>query len=658
MSVGSLILGSITGLTYAILAVGIILIYRSNRFVNFAHGSLGALASVLFAKLVVDFDVPYLVALVVVVAGAGAVGGLIEVSVIRRLFNAPRIVLVVATIALAQLLFFFSILESVQPDPRKMVQEGFPLAFDASIHVGGVILTGAHVAIIVFVPLLAAALTGFLRYTAWGQAIRAASENPDAARLAGISVNRTSTMVWVIAGVLAASTALLFAPLRASTLIATMGPSILVRALGAALVARMSSLPIAFGAAMVLGIAEAAVFAETADGGTTDVVVFAFVLAALVVRGRQLSRSVRENASAVGFGAEADPLPQHLATSRAVQRARRLGLVALAVVVVALPFVPVLGFDTSRTTFLLSLTMGYAVIGVSLTILTGWAGQVSLGHFALVGVGAFVVARLESAPVPLVVLAAGTTAAIAAVIVGLPALRIQGLFLAVSTLAFGVVATGWLFQEEWFVPNVAGTFLTRPSLLRTERSVYFLGLIVLVVALYVARNLRRTSTGRMLIAVRDNDAAARSAGVSAVWTRLVSFAISGFLAGCAGAIFAYARQTYNGSDFPPAMSLTVMLMVAVGGLGSLSGAVLGATFMFGIPALFGAGSEPNDLVTLLTSSVGVLIVLLYLPGGLASVATSARDAIATRIVRREQGLPAPPRELPPLRELWRTVFST
>ena len=654
MSTGALVLGSITGLTYAILAVGLVLIYRSNRFVNFAHGSLGALASVLFAKLVVDYGVPYFLALVAVLAGAGIVGGVIEISIIRRLFDAPRIVLVVATIALAQLLYFFSILDAVQPDPTALVREGFPLAFHTSWEVAGVTLRGAHVAIIVFVPLLAGVLTALLRYTAWGQAIRAAAENPDAARLAGISVKRASTIVWVVAGVLAAATALLFAPLRASFLIQTMGPSILVRALGAALVARMSSLPVAFGASMVLGIAEAAVFAETQDGGLTDVVVFVFVLGALVVRGRQLSRSVRENVSAVGFGAETDPLPVDLAASAAVQRARRLAIAGLGILVVVLPFLPVFGLNTSRTTFLLAITLGYAIIGVSLTILTGWAGQVSLGHFALVGVGAFVVARMESAPVPLVVLAAGSAAALAAVLIGIAALRIQGLFLAVSTLAFGVVATGWLFQEDWFVPNVAGTFLTRPTLLRTERAVYFLALALLAGALYVARNLRRTATGRMLIAVRDNDAAARSAGVSAVWTRLVSFAVSGFLAGAAGTVFAYGRQSFNASDFPPTVSLTVMLMVAVGGLGSLSGAVLGAVFMFGLPALFGTG----DLVTLFTSSVGVLIVLLYLPGGLASVACDVRDAVAQKLVRREQGLPAPPRQLPPLRELWRAMVSS
>jgi ABC-type branched-subunit amino acid transport system permease subunit len=651
MSGGAIVLGSITGLTYAILAVGLILIYRSNRFVNFAHGNLGALASVLFAKLAVDVGVPYWVALPIVLVGAGAVGALVELTIVRRLFDAPRIVLVVATIALSQLFFFFSLLEGVRPDRTRLVTEGFPVPFTASLQVFGVTLTGAHLAIIVFVPLLAAALTAFLRWSSWGQAIRASSENPDAARLAGISVKRTSTIVWVIAGVLAAATALLFAPLRPAFAIESMGPSFLVRALGAALVARMTSLPIAFGAAMALGIVEGIVFAQTSDGGLTDLVVFVLVLGALVVRGRQLARSIRDTRGGAAFGAETRPMPRELAASAAVQRVRRVAIAAAVALAIALPFLPVLGLSTSRTSFLLAITMAYALIGVSLTILTGWAGQVSLGHFALVGIGAFTVARLETAPVPIVIATAAVAAAGAAVVIGLPALRIQGLFLAVSTLAFGVVATGWMFQQTWMVRTPQGVFLTRPALLQTERSIYYLALVLLVIGLWVAHNIRRTATGRLMIAVRDNDAAARSAGVSAVWTRLVSFAISGALAGTAGVIFAYARQTLTPVDFPPASSLLVLLMVAVGGLGSLLGAVLGATFMFGIPALFGTG----DLVTLFTSSVGVLIVLLYLPGGLASVAASIRDSLAARIVRREQGLPAPPRALPPLRDLWSTM---
>lgn len=216
MSVDAVVLGAITGFTYAILAVGLILIWGANRFVNFAHGSLGALASVVFAKLVVDLGVPYFVALPIVLLGAAAVNGTIEVTIIRRFFAAPRLVLVVATIALGQLLFFFSLLGDVQPDRTVLASDGYPLPFEAYIQIGGVRLNGAHLLIITLVPALAVGLYALLRFTIYGRAIRAAAENPDAARLAGVSAKRMSLIVWVVAGVLAACTAILLAPLRAS----------------------------------------------------------------------------------------------------------------------------------------------------------------------------------------------------------------------------------------------------------------------------------------------------------------------------------------------------------------------------------------------------------------------------------------------------------
>ena len=649
MSTDAVVLGAITGLTYAIMAAGLILIWGSNRFINFAHGSLGALAAVGLAKLVVDLDVPYWVALPLMLVGAAAVNALIEVSVIRRFFNAPRIVLVVATIALGQLFFVLSLLEDVQPDRTVLAQQGYPSPFQVALRVGGVTLNAGHVLIIVFIPALAAALVAFLRFTAYGQAIRAAAENPDAARLAGISAKRMSTIVWTIAGALAAYTAILLAPLRASFAIENLGPSVLVRALLAALIARMSSLPVAFGTALLIGVVENIVFAETLNGGHVDLIVFGAVLVTLVVRGRQLTRTLREGARGVGFGAELAAMPRELARIAGVRRMRAGALAATVVLTFLLPLLP--GLNTSEQAFRLALTTSFAIVGVSLTVLTGWSGQVSLGHYALVGAGAFATARMDDAPLPVIIVVAALVGAGAAVVVGVPALRIQGLFLAVTTLAFAVVAMGWVFLQQWAVGEPAGATATRPSIMRTERAVYYYGLVVLLGSLWLARNLRRSGPGRMLIAVRDNDAAARSAGVSAAWTRLSGFAISGALAGIAGTVFAYARLSFRNTDFAPADSLTVLLMVAVGGLGSLEGAVLGAIFMFGIPALFGS----TELTRLLTSSVGVLIVLVYLPGGLASVFANARDAIAHRIARTALGEPPPERTLPPLRDLWRVA---
>lgn len=654
ITLDALVLGLVTGLTYAILGVGLVLIYKSARFVNFAHGNLGALAAVLFGKLVVDLDVPFVVALVVVLAGAAAVGGLIELTIIRRLFNSPRLVLVVATIALSQLFLYLTLQRSLQAKQESLVLEGYPVAFRASVTVGNVVLTGADLAVLVVVPLVVLALAAFFRFTAYGQAVRAAAENPEAARLAGISVRRMSTIVWVIAAVLAAITAILLAPNRPIFQLGSLGPSILVRALGAGLVGRMTNLPVTFAAGIGLGLIEAVTFANASSGGTTDLVVFLVVMAALVFRARELSRASRSADAGVSFGAEDRPLPAAIAGLAKVRALRTGGAAAAALVAVVVPVLPVLGFNTSEKVYLLTLVCVYAIVGLSLTVLTGWAGQVSLGQYALVGVGAFGAARMGGdLPLPLLLVVAGVLGAAVAILIGLPAVRIQGLFLAVATLAFAVLAQGWAFQRPMFVGDASGVFMVRPGFLGSERAVYYVSLLLVVLFALAARNLRRSAPGRLLIAVRDNDRAARSDGISAAGTRLLGFALSGFMAACAGVLFAYARQNFDSQDFAPAMSLNLLLMVIIGGLGSIPGALLGAVFLYGIPVLF-PGSE---VVQLLTGAIGVLIVLLFLPGGLVSLVWKARDALIARIVRSERGLPPPPRIVPPLRELWAVALG-
>lgn len=653
------VVGTITGLTYALLAVGLSLIYKSARFVNFAHGNLGAFAAVILTKLIVDLGVPYWVAFAAAVAMGAGLGAIIELGIVRRLFGAPRLVLVVATIAISQLFLFASLQRSLNADQEDLVVNGFPVPFDTSWRVAGVVLHGGELSIIILVPALALALAAFFRFSSYGQAIRAAAENPDAARLAGISVKRMSTIVWVIAGALAAITGILVGPLRPIFAVGAAGPSILVRALGASLIGGMTNLPIAFGAGIAIGIIEAVVFDNFTSGGIQDLVVFLVVMGALIVRARGLARSTRDPTAGFTFGVAARQMPAALAALSGVRRMRRAGLAIAVALAVALPWLPILDLNSSEKTFLMTLVWGYAIVGLSLTVLTGWAGQVSLGQFAAVGVGAFAAARLApDVPLLLLVPVCGLIGVLVAVVVGLPALRIQGLFLAVSTLAFAVVATGWAFQQDFFVVDPSAVSIQRPGIIASERSVYYFGLILLVLAALAVRNLRRSGPGRVLIAVRDNDQAARSDGLSAMGTRLLSFGIAGFMAAVAGVVFAYARGIFNAASFQPSTSLDMLLMVILGGLGSIPGAILGAVFMFGFPVIFGTGNiaDPvNQLVRLGTSAIGVLIVLLFLPGGLISLVHKARDAFALRIARADEGAPPHPPIIPPLRELLRTA---
>ena len=634
VSLDTVVLGAIQGLTYGALAIGLVLVFRAQRFVNFAQANIGVISSVLLGKLVMDEGVPYLLALPVALAAGTALALTLERLVIRRLFRSPRLVLMVATIFLSQLLLVPRIIHSWNASPTQIMQSGYPVPFRSTFRVGSLVLHTPELLTIVVVPLLALGLAGFLRFSPYGQAIRAAAENPEAARLAGISVKRMSTLVWLIAGLLSAVAAILNAPQQGVYVIGGSGATILVRALAAGLIGRMTSLPTAFGAGIGIGVVEAITFALVPVGGTVELVIFVIVMGALLLRARELSRATRDSSADLQFGSEPPALPSRIAALPAVRLLRGAPVLLSAGLAIALPFLPVAGFNTNAKTFLLTGVTVVCLVGISLCVLSGWGGQVSLGQYALVGVGAYSAVRLTGLfhlPPVWVLPLAGLIGAGTAVLVGLPAIRIQGLFLAVSTLAFGVVAGGFAFQQQFLIGDVGSVFLERPSYLHRDRAVYYLGLGLVFLACVLVTNFRRSAAGRMLIAVKDNDKAARSHGITATGTRLTSFALSGFLCACAGVVFAYSYQRFNSTYFLPDSSFAMVTMSIIGGQGSILGAILGPLFVFGIPVVL-YGAEPNSLLPLIVGAGGGLMILMFFPRGLAGLVFDLRDLLIRCLV--------------------------
>ena len=309
------------------------------------------------------------------------------------------------------------------------------------------------------------------------------------------------------------------------------------------------------------------------------------------------------------------------------RRVGTTGVLATVAVAALLPFV----LDVGRS-FLMSQICIYGVIALSLTVLTGWSGQVSLGQFGLVAVGADMTAHLAGG-VPLILLLpfAGVVTAIVSVLVGLTALRIRGLYLAVSTLGFALfMQTSVLPTTCWTVPFVhktlctglpdpQSTLISRPTLfglgLTSERAFAWFSLGVLILSLLMVRVWRDRGIARRLIAVRDNEIAAGSAGIPVVRTKLMAFALSGFIAGYAGVCLAFATERFSTDTFDPTFSILVVSMVVIGGLDSIPGAVLGALYLVGLPAIFGSTTS----VQFLTSGIGLMAFILYLPGGMAEV---------------------------------------
>jgi branched-chain amino acid transport system permease protein len=310
-----------------------------------------------------------------------------------------------------------------------------------------------------------------------------------------------------------------------------------------------------------------------------------------------------------------------------------------------LVLIPVL-FSENRVRLSATIAI-YAIIGLSLVVLTGWAGQVSLGQMAFVGVaGAFAgsLATRWHWDTSLIIIAAGLMGALTTIVVGLPTLRVRGLAFAVMTLAFALVCSDYLLNEgyspvkEW-LPNgrIPRTDLFGVIDMASDTRFYWLSVVMLVIALLGVRGLRKTRTGRVLIGVRDNERAAEAYAIGARSSLVLAFGVSGFLAGIGGALFVLQQQAIDHASFVPAEGLKIFSMVVVGGLGSMAGCVLGATFVYGTQ-WFLTGKLADW--SFLSTGIGLLLVLMLLPGGLGAAVGDARDA-ALRWYARRRGLRVP-----------------
>ncbi|TML62315.1 MAG: ATP-binding cassette domain-containing protein [Actinobacteria bacterium] len=638
------LLGVVTGLQYALLGVGIVLVYKAGRFVNFAHGQLGVIAASLLAILSAQHGWPYWLALPVALATGGLVGALVERLVVQRLFNASRLVLLVATIGVAQILFVITLKGPLLVNATTIARKGYPVPFHLSWHVGAIILNSSQIVTMVVAPLIAVGLYLFFARTSIGKAIRAASSNPEAARLAGISVRQVSLIVWVVAGLLSGLTAVLHAPSVQGVLdVGNLGPSLLLRGLATALIGGMTDLPTAFVAGIGIGVAEQSAIWNFPRGGTADLTVLAIVLAAILVRGRKLAATSRRGDDQLVIEHSRPPLTERLGSLHLTRNMGRYGWGFLALAGLALPHFP--GLGSQQRADALVFILSYAIVGLSLTLLTGWAGQASLGHFALLGVGAYAAARANAHHVglPIIFIVAAAATALVAVLIGLPALRFRGLFLAASTLAFALVAQSWLFRQTWVSEGATGNARLQharfPGIgtIETPRAIYYVALITLVFVVAALRSLRTSGVGRALIAVRDNERTAAAHGITPSSAKVMALALSGAIAGIAGTVWALAQASWSYQPFESGMSLTMMSLAIVGGLGTLEGPILGAFAVFAWPYLV---TNANTLINRsIASGALLLVILLFIPGGIVSVIERARRRLLAWI---ERGLPERP----------------
>ena len=641
--------GVVYGLVSALTAAGIILIYRTLRVVNFAQTAIGAAGATLCFEFVQQTPVPFPVAFLLGLGLSALVGVAVDLSLVRRFFKAPRLVLTVVTIVVAGFLSqttsgiisrlpIFPPLESRTIDTllgTRSIRDQLPFP-GFHFHIGG--LTGVRFGFpeifAIEVSILALlALAAFFRYTRSGVAVRAMAENTERAALLGISVGKLSTIVWALAGLLAGAGVTLTGTLTTPGVAAGFAPSVLLPALAAAVVGRMRSLPTAVAAAIAISIVtQACQFSLTRDLPLIDLGLFLVVAIGLLVQQRRTLRGGDEVASAWQASEEQRPIPKELLGVPSVRITRRV-LVALGLVLVGIyPFVASTGQTNLGGVIAL-----HAIVALSLVVLTGWAGQVSLGQFAFAAIGAVVAGALTSRlglsfwlALPV---ATAFTAAFA-VGVGIPALRIRGLFLAVTTFGFAVALRSVLFNPryfKWLLPDV----ISRPSLFffdfDDERSMYYLCVVALVLAIVLVVNLRKSRFGRVLIAMRESEANVAAFGITAVRMRLAAFAVSGALAGFAGAVFAHQQRGLNPESFSATASVDIFVLAVLGGIGSVNGALLGSLY-FNVTRYF----VTTPLFAGFIGSGGTLLLLYAAPGGLVSVVAHMRDAVLRIVAQRRQ----------------------
>ena len=642
---GSLASGLAVGSLYGLIAVGLILIYRTNRIINFAVGAIGAFPAALAGLLVAAKGVSYWLVIPIVLIGGPLIGAAIDVLVIRRFATAPRLIVTVATIGVAQILAFGTLYvpqwlnteEGLLAQRLVSPASGFRVAdkFDVTV------FTGDYPLAIGVVALMALGLTAFFRYTRMGIALRASAENSDRASLLGIPVRRVGTVAWALAGLFGAVTLFLRSSLVGIPTDGTLGYQVLLFALAPAVVAKMESIPVAVMAGMAVGVLEFSVLSRTGSNDLAAAIMLAFILVALLAQRGTLSRAQDSGVSTWQALKEYRPVPTELRRLTEVQAYRGVCGGLVVALLVAAPFL-----INEAETPKLSLLPIFAIVAVSLVILTGWGGQISLGQFAIVGVGAVTAGKLYTdlhQDFWVTLVAGAIVGAIVAVAVGLPALRVQGLFLAVATFALAGAAENYFFERKYalgqaILPSEEAAFnFRRPVLwerldLLPERNFYYFALVSLGVVMAAAWSFRRHHSGRILLSTRDNVRGAQAYGINTIRTRLAAFAVSGAIAAIAGVLLVYQQDgAIDASTYGIIPSILVFVAVVMGGLTSLPGAVLGAMAIQAV-ALF--GDKRIDGISLLVTGPGLLVVLLFLPGGFAQGAYQIRDSFLRAVADR------------------------
>jgi len=653
LTVAGIALGGI----FALSGIGLVVTYRATGIFNLSHGAIAMFVAYVLWQTDVQWGWPVALAapFTLFVVGPG-IGVLLERYVFRSLevrgaSTADKLVTTVGVLVLLIGAATFIWTSQTRTNPTRL----FP---DEPVRIGflgdGVVIGSDQLLIIVTSLVLTVLLVALFRYTPLGTRIRAVVDRRELAELTGVNANRISALSWAVGAGLAGLTGVLLAPttfgldpVRLTLLV--------IETFAVAVVARLVSIPLAVGGGLALGLLNAysvrIEFARMSEalglspalaedvGAFLDPIlpyVSVFLLFGALLAFSSLGGS---SDSEVGFLAHAN------GTRPGSPRARWIINGVIGVALVLLPFT--IGGRTFNEAHQM---LALAIVFLSIVAVTGFAGHITLGQAAFAGFGGFATARLVNGtflglpdmPVVVAMLIAALSCIPLGLAAGYPALRRRGLFLALTTLAIGLVMERFVFQNFFFVGQSATTQVESPVLfgldLDTNRSFYFFELLLLAGAIFLTHRLRSGRLGRILSAMRDSDTATTAIGINLRRYKLFVFSASAFLAGIGGSLITQRAGTFDGLSFLTLNGLFWFAVVVVAGVTSIYGALLGA-FIFTLLGTF-LGNEGAVLLV-----VGVAAVLMgRLPGGLVGLAQRLvmRDwlAVADRVA--DAAVPAEP----------------
>lgn len=614
------IFGLVTGAAYAGAACGLVMLYKTTRVFNLAHGAVGMVLSFVYWQLFAGWGVPAWVALLLVLLViAPAFGMLVEQVAMRGLSQTPVRTRLVVTVGL-----FVGLIGLAQafwaPQGR-----GLPAFFGgAGVRVGEVFVSYHSMLTLGIVSCVATGMYLMITRTPLGASIRASVHDPALLGLYGANTGRPAMVAWGLAASVAALPGVLLTPVLALDYYEL--ALVVISAFAAAVFGRLTSMRMAFAGAMVLGLAQAYAIGYLPAGWTgLRAAIPALLLLALLplLPGARPTLGTDRGVGA-GRGAE-PPLPP-------VPGLRRTGEVGAAVVLVALLAAAVLDEPTA---LLAAQAFVFGMVALSIVLLTGYGGHLSLAQLTFMGIGAAVVAWLGS-PSPFAVLAAALVTAAVGMLVALPSVRLTGVYLALGTLAFAQLMDKLVFGAP-FLFGPTGVASAPPLSLFGLQVRGAGGYLVLVSVVFVVLAagllaLRRGRVGRLLAAAREDPAACATLGLSLRWLRIALFAASAGIAGLAGGLLAGLRQTVVASDFQLLAGLPLLLVAVVCGVTSASGALAAGFALVLLPLLQSSFPGLGGLTLLVIGFAAVFIGRD--PNGLA--------AAAFRLGSRVRGSGAPP----------------